>query len=36
MIRDMNPDDIAGECEETLDLYHSISRNILYTDIEFL
>ena len=35
MISDMNPEDIVGEFKEvTLDLYHSVSRKILYTDIE--
>ncbi len=35
MISDMNPEDIVGEFKEvTLDLYNSVSRKILYTDIE--
>ncbi len=35
MISDMNPEDIVGEYKEvTLDLYNSISRKILYTEIE--
>ena len=35
MISDMNPDDIVGEYKEAkLDLYNSISRTVLYTDIE--
>lgn len=35
MINDMNPEDIVGEFKEvSLDLYDSISRKILYTDIE--
>ncbi len=35
MISDMMPENIVGEYQEvTLDLYHSISRRILYTQIE--
>jgi len=35
MISDMSPEDIVGEFKEvSLDLYNSISRKILYTDIE--
>ena len=35
MISDMKPEDIVGEYKEvTLDLYKSISRRILYTEIE--
>ncbi len=35
MISDMKAEDIIGEFKEvTLDLYHSISRKVLYTDIE--
>ena len=35
MIYDMKPEDIVGEFKEvTLDLYNSISRKVLYTDIE--
>ncbi len=35
MICDMKPEDIVGEYKEvTLDLYKSISRRILYTEIE--
>ena len=35
MIHDMKPEDIVGEFKETtLELYHSISRKILYTDVE--
>lgn len=35
MISDMKPEDIVGEFKEvSLDLYNSISRKILYTDIE--
>lgn len=35
MICDMKPEDIIGDYKEvTLDLYQSISRKVLYTDIE--
>ncbi len=35
MIGDMQPEDIAGDYKEvTLDLYNSVNRKILYTDIE--
>lgn len=35
MLHDMNPEDIAGEFKEvTLQLYHGISRKVLYTTIE--
>ena len=35
MICDMKPEDIVGDYNEvTLDLYQSISRKVLYTDIE--
>jgi len=35
MISDMNPEDIVGEFKEvTLNLYNSISRKVLYSEIE--
>jgi aerotaxis receptor len=35
MIYDMKPEDIVGDYQEaTLNLYHSIARKVLYTDIE--